>query len=250
VPGTPGAPSEFRWMDRDLNSTSGGYCGRGETDGTGHIALSWQNPWQPHSSKFAFLDPATGSQVGSYDKGIRLDLIGQASGFMGANCVGSICQSNYVVLDPAGKSVYESPYQGQTPGLQANDPTGGMIHARYDPPNPGYGDPVTNEYAGLIWDDRSAKREEHPNCPNHLTDATLYAWRYCYAYLSEIPPPKPKPYTNEWYDQEMEEAEVERYLALEAERSEADEWGYGWEGPRPEPISWRSFKTATRVSSV
>jgi len=32
--------------------------------------------------------------VGSYDKGIRLDLIGQASGFMGANCVGSICQSN------------------------------------------------------------------------------------------------------------------------------------------------------------
>jgi hypothetical protein len=45
----------------------------------------------------------------------------------------------------------------------------------------------------LIWDDRSARREEHPNCLNHLTDATLYAWRYCYAYLSEIQPPKPKP---------------------------------------------------------
>jgi len=143
VPGTPGAPSEFRWMNRDLNPTSGGYCGRGETDGTGHVALSWQDPWQPHDSKFAFLDPATGSQVGSYDKGIRLELIGQARGFMGANCVGSICQSNYVVLDPVGKSVYESPGQGQSPGLQANDPTGGMIHARYDPPNSGYGESVT-----------------------------------------------------------------------------------------------------------
>lgn len=95
----------------------------------------------------------------------------------------------------------------------------------------------------MIWDDRSAKREEHPNCPNHLTDTTLYAWRFCYAYLSEIQPPKPN--TKEWYDQEMnemEEAEVERYLALEAERREAEEWGYGWEDPRPEPISWRSFK--------
>ena len=35
---------------------------------------------------------------------------------------------------------------------------------------------LADEYAGLIWDDRAAKREEHPNCPNHLTDATLYAW--------------------------------------------------------------------------
>ncbi len=94
VPGTPGAPSEFRWMNRDLNSTSGGYCGRGETDGTGHIALSWQDPWQPHDSKYAFLDPATGSQVGSYDKGTRLVLIGQASGFMGGTCAGSICAEN------------------------------------------------------------------------------------------------------------------------------------------------------------
>jgi len=103
---------------------------------------------------------------------------------------------------------------------------------------------LLNEYAGLIWDDRSAKREEHPNCPNHLTDATLYAWRFCYAYLREIPPPKPKPYTKEWFDQEMKEmgeAEVEQYLALEAERREAQEWGYGWDDPRPEPISWRSF---------
>ena len=129
-------------MNRDLNGTSGGFCDRAETDGTGHIALSWQHPWQPHDSKFAFLDPATGTQVGSYDKGVRLELIGQASGFMGGNCVGGVCASNYVVLDSSGKSLYESGY-GLGNGLQANDPTGGMIHARYDPPNGGYGEPVT-----------------------------------------------------------------------------------------------------------
>src|SRR6266852_4951920 len=99
---------------------------------------------------------------------------------------------------------------------------------------------LAEEYAQLIWDDRSAKREEHPGCSNHLTDATLYAWRYCYAYLSEAPPPRPKPGSKEWYDQEakeMEEAEVQRYLELQAERREAEEWGFGWQDPRPEPIS-------------
>jgi hypothetical protein len=103
---------------------------------------------------------------------------------------------------------------------------------------------LTDEYAGLIWDERSAKREEHPNCPNHVADATLYAWRYCYAYLSETPPPRPQPGSKEWYDQEakeMEEAEVQRYLDLQAERREAEEWGLGWEDPRSEPISHRSF---------
>jgi len=47
------------------------------------------------------------------------------------------------------------------------------------------------------------------------------------AYLSEILPPAPKPGTPEWFEhemKEMEEAAVERHLALEAERREADEW--------------------------
>lgn len=108
---------------------------------------------------------------------------------------------------------------------------------------------LAGEYAGLIWDERSAKREEHASCPNHLTDATLYAWRFCYAYLSEALVEPPKPYTKEWYEEEekeMEEAEVERYLALEVERQEAEECGFGWEGPQPEPISWTSFTRVVR----
>jgi hypothetical protein len=68
--------------------------------------------------------------------------------------------------------------------------------------------------------------------------------RYCHTYLSEVLAPAPKPGTTEWFEQEareMEEAEVQRYLELQAERREAEEWGLGWKDPRPEPISYRSF---------
>jgi len=44
---------------------------------------------------------------------------------------------------------------------------------------------LADEYANLVWDERSTKREEHPGCENHLADAALYAWRHCYQYLSE-----------------------------------------------------------------
>ena len=40
---------------------------------------------------------------------------------------------------------------------------------------------LTDEYAGLIGDERTAKREERPNCANDLADAALYAWRLCYS---------------------------------------------------------------------
>jgi hypothetical protein len=43
---------------------------------------------------------------------------------------------------------------------------------------------MTDEYSGLIWDERSSKKEEHPACPNHRADAALYSWRHCYQYLS------------------------------------------------------------------
>lgn len=46
------------------------------------------------------------------------------------------------------------------------------------------------EYANLIWDEKSTRREEHPACDNHLTDATLYAWRYCFQYLFQPAAPK------------------------------------------------------------
>lgn len=46
---------------------------------------------------------------------------------------------------------------------------------------------LKDEYLGLIWNDRSLRREEHPNCDNHLCDAALYAWRFCYQFLSQKP---------------------------------------------------------------
>ena len=45
---------------------------------------------------------------------------------------------------------------------------------------------LTVEYENLIWDDNSAKKQEHPNCDNHLADATLYAYRYCYQYIKGV----------------------------------------------------------------
>lgn len=47
---------------------------------------------------------------------------------------------------------------------------------------------LQTEWRELIWDPRAlllGKRKEHPSCDNHLSDAALYSWRYCYNYLSE-----------------------------------------------------------------
>jgi len=73
---------------------------------------------------------------------------------------------------------------------------------------------LVDEYAGLIWDERSAKREEHPNCPNDLADAALYAWRLCYSYLSVAVDPPLKVGSPEWHEQQEEEmlqAEISQY---------------------------------------
>ena len=129
LPPSPGAPSQFRWEKQDLSQTSGGTCKPAESDGTGHIALYWQNSFQPGDSRYRFIDSSTGAAVGSYT-GTGLRLIGQASGFIGSECAGAACFQDYVVLDPAGKQLYKSPVT-QSGGAQANDPTGGMVHVRY-----------------------------------------------------------------------------------------------------------------------
>jgi hypothetical protein len=49
---------------------------------------------------------------------------------------------------------------------------------------------LSDEYIGLIWDDRTGKRQEHPSCPNHASDAALYNWRYCYQYAWQNRPVK------------------------------------------------------------
>ena len=42
------------------------------------------------------------------------------------------------------------------------------------------------EWDGLVWDERAklkGKYKEHPACPNHLSDATLYAYWYSHTYF-------------------------------------------------------------------
>jgi len=42
------------------------------------------------------------------------------------------------------------------------------------------------EWDGLVWDERAklkGKYKEHPACPNHLADATLYAYWYSHTYF-------------------------------------------------------------------
>lgn len=95
------------------------------------------------------------------------------------------------------------------------------------------------EYGGLVWNDKSEKREEHPACENHLADAALYAWRHCYQYLSKpLKPLPPKPGTPDYLAvlsqrlaeeaQREEEADVERDERRRRDPYEADEeWKFG-----------------------
>jgi hypothetical protein len=126
MPAAPGNPSQFVWEKQDL--VQGG-CYIGDVDGTGHLALLWQNAFQAHDSRYVFIDPSSGAAAGSFF-GTRLNLIGQASGFIGSDCQGASCFQDYVVVGPTGKQLYKTPVDGTSPWTQANDPTGGMIHPR------------------------------------------------------------------------------------------------------------------------
>lgn len=65
---------------------------------------------------------------------------------------------------------------------------------------------LVDEWKSLIWDDRSVSRIENPTCPNHLSDATLYAWRYCYQYLftAKAPPKTEEEKLDQWEEMEAE----------------------------------------------
>lgn len=65
---------------------------------------------------------------------------------------------------------------------------------------------LIQELGGLVWkttgDVIDLPKKEHPSLPNHLCDALLYAWRYCYAYMSEIPATKPIMGSKAWHDEQ------------------------------------------------
>lgn len=82
---------------------------------------------------------------------------------------------------------------------------------------------LAEEYKGLIWKETPTKRIEHPNCPNHKADAALYAWRYCYQYLSEAPKQKPVYGSQEWQEQEIDAMHQQAYERALADHSDPDD---------------------------
>lgn len=77
---------------------------------------------------------------------------------------------------------------------------------------------LIDEWSNLVWKEKGNKREENPACDNHLADACLYAWRYCYQYLSVAATTKPAYKSKEWYDaqvNDMEQAAIEYFTNQE-----------------------------------
>lgn len=90
---------------------------------------------------------------------------------------------------------------------------------------------LINELAGLVWkttgDIIDLPRKEHPALPNHLCDALLYAWRYCYAYMAEIPTKKPVMGTKAWHEAENAKMwEVEREKLEREHQLASGDWPY------------------------
>lgn len=86
--------------------------------------------------------------------------------------------------------------------------------------------PLVDEWQTLIWDDKSLKRREHPNCPNHLADSALYNWRYTYSYLSKQPVDKSQFQTPQWFKDEENRIvdRVEKKYEMEKAIKEDDIW--------------------------
>lgn len=75
---------------------------------------------------------------------------------------------------------------------------------------------ITNEWSALIWDETKlaqGKYIEHPALPNHMSDAFLYAWRWCaqYASMPKIQMPKrgSKEEVDKWWEEQAEAEDTE-----------------------------------------
>lgn len=88
--------------------------------------------------------------------------------------------------------------------------------------------PLKDEYVGLVWDEKTDKRQEHPSCDNHCADSALYMWRYCYSYLSEVVVPKPAEGTPAWVQEQVEQMKQDEIQRLESNKSQELE-DSGWD---------------------
>lgn len=80
---------------------------------------------------------------------------------------------------------------------------------------------LQTEWSHLVWKD-DMREVEDARCQNHLSDATLYAWRHIYSYCT-TPEPEPPPQIHEKkYQEKLLEDHIER---IKNERH-AEENGY------------------------
>lgn len=82
---------------------------------------------------------------------------------------------------------------------------------------------LVDEWQNLIWDSEKEQRVEDSRYPNHLSDAALYAWRYCYNYAHSARPDVIAPNTekaiDQWWEREAEKLGNQR-------SEESDLYGY------------------------
>ncbi len=85
---------------------------------------------------------------------------------------------------------------------------------------------LKDEYLSLIWNDKKIKKEEHPNCDNHLCDSALYSWRYCYQFLSKMPKESPNLKDKKQYiahTQKLLEESLERQIRNQEDQERGED---------------------------
>lgn len=106
--------------------------------------------------------------------------------------------------------------------IQGRVKFGPLCHQKFGPPRKETS--IIDEYLYLIWDERKrklGKKIEHSSCENHLCDAALYAWRFCWQFLAS-PAVKKFDYKNPAHMQEkVLEEERQRRIRIE-EKHERD----------------------------
>ena len=98
---------------------------------------------------------------------------------------------------------------------------------------------LQTEIANLIWDGRKRAAglwKEHDSCENHLCDAMLYAWRFCYNYRPDfkevqIDPTSETAVNKFWEDASEKElnkhkTEEEDWLEASFSQEEDDQWSF------------------------
>jgi len=90
---------------------------------------------------------------------------------------------------------------------------------------------LIQEMSGLVWkttgDVIDIPRKEHPALPNHLCDALLYSWRYCYSYAWQAIVKRPVIGSAAWHaEQNAKIWETEREkIEQEYRTANGEDWG-------------------------